>query len=1345
MAVINTNTKALFSQSALKRTEGSMSKAMEQLSTGKRINSASDDAAGMAIATRMSHQIRSLNQAVRNAGDAINLIQTAEGATNEITDMMIRMRELAIQAVNDTNANEQRSYLDLEFQQLKQEIVRIADVTEWNGFPVLNGTAGERVGEMPVFKTTSVSQFGSVLIDPTTVRTLAGTDDGDGVGERQEVVFSGTPSTSTSTGFITIAGVEINVTADDFDDGDLASYLTFITEKLSEDDQFSVDSGRTVEFDGVDTIKFTYTASDGDVDKITVYPPSDLSYTNPDAPARNAITNAKETFTDSGKFLKSGSLTIEYPGSGDVASAIFTTETGEEITMTGVLDTVNGTISFSDTDDFNASVLSGSLTYTFRNSDGDAEDISSRAVSLSVNVAGSIPSLRAGDLQINGIEIGASSADDDLLSPPNNASGSAIAKAAAINRRARDSGITAGETQTIAISGTPIPGTVVIGGVAVQITAAESTSVLATAKIAATLNSSTAFGAESGRSVRYAPGSTTLVIDFAANEGDVAKLTMSPGSTTLNGLVETTRTHSTMLPGTGVYAKVNENVLTGRAMSAESVATGTVFINGFASADITTTLNNTRQTRSSVVAAINAISDRTGVKAIDTGFDSQGVTLLATDGRNIEVRFETDSNSDLFGTRIGLREGVQSSTVSLESRVQAPVVLTSSATGDISRAGLIEGNFTKNQSVFNTDMRAPVVMPQAQLEAITIDDGALVDGEIFSVTINGYTFEAEVDSTANPAVETAQDIRDALVEAINTKASVMGVTASAGRSISELTLSANTAGTPFTYSVETDSVAATMPTQTVAKNVPADFKPLNAGDLVINGIKIRATSSADDNLSNRVAASSDPSSSAIALAAAINSHSSETGVRAQANPVVSKGLSTYTAYPDSGTYNLFVNGTTIEVDFEKGEAYSARRAKVIDAINQRVGQHGVTASDNGNGVTLESDGRNVSVWFDGGVKDLTAVSFGLEKGGSIEQVSRIVLGADAANTNSDDTASVVINGVTITSDTDAAIANGTDLASALFQKIQEKIDAGEIRNVEVSYDSGTTITITSTIAGTPFSLTGAAVASDDATLKIESVTANSVGNNDVIGLRAAKDHDGTDPVYVSNKALGAKTLYGTVRMISDPALLPLGLPSPIGAPPSDQEALVRATGKPFTVSAGVKGFGEDSNFASLGFQAGTFGGRASTDLDPPRVGRLAFQVGSGSNQMITIDLADFGKGGPITGEITGDVDLNVEQRRTRINTREGASSVLALLDTAMDKVNATRATMGAVMNRLEHTINNLSNVSTNLSASRSQIEDADYAAASTEMAKTQIMQQAATSVLAQANMSQQTVLKLLGG
>ena len=101
--------------------------------------------------------------------------------------------------------------------------------------------------------------------------------------------------------------------------------------------------------------------------------------------------------------------------------------------------------------------------------------------------------------------------------------------------------------------------------------------------------------------------------------------------------------------------------------------------------------------------------------------------------------------------------------------------------------------------------------------------------------------------------------------------------------------------------------------------------------------------------------------------------------------------------------------------------------------------------------------------------------------------------------------------------------------------------------------------------------------------------------------------------------------------------------------------------------------------------------------------------------------------------------------RTSIGSTEGAQAVLAKLDEAMDKVNQTRATMGAVMNRLDHVINNLTNVSMNLSASRSQIEDADYASASTELAKNQIMQQAATAVLAQANTSQQSVMKLLGG
>jgi flagellin len=140
MSVINTNVKSLQAQNAISINNRSLSTAMQQLSTGSRINSAKDDAAGMAISDKMTAQIRGLNQAIRNANDGIGLLQTAEGAMVEITNMMQRMRELAVQSANDTNAQDDREYLDLEFQQLKQEINRITKNTQWNGMNILDQT-----------------------------------------------------------------------------------------------------------------------------------------------------------------------------------------------------------------------------------------------------------------------------------------------------------------------------------------------------------------------------------------------------------------------------------------------------------------------------------------------------------------------------------------------------------------------------------------------------------------------------------------------------------------------------------------------------------------------------------------------------------------------------------------------------------------------------------------------------------------------------------------------------------------------------------------------------------------------------------------------------------------------------------------------------------------------------------------------------------------------------------------------------------------------------------------------------------------------------------------------------
>ena len=1437
MAVINTNVKALFSQAALKSGERSTAIAMQQLSTGKRINSARDDAAGMAIATRMTNQIRSLNMAVRNAGDAISLIQTAEGATNEITDMMVRMRELAIQAVNDTNANEQRSDLDLEFQQLKQEIVRIADTTEWNGFPVLNGSAGERVGEMPLYKVTSQNLSGPVFINPTTSRTLGGAD----AGEKQTLTIAG--SAPFGQGTIKVGGVSVVVDATDAASTD--ALANKIQQTLSNSSSFNQTSGRSVTVSG-STLTIAYTGADGNVDPIAVDASVITDATNTltmtAATTREAITQTKETFKDNGTFNKSGALSMSMSAAG-VVTAGFMTQAGETVNMTGTynssavtesaavtftdmvanqtvslggltytagasgataaqvaadfLSLANGysggnaasgtftgqlngfntdsaitdtatvvftsatsganvtdlvangsgdlpaisvtngapasSISFYKSVGSNAQVLGNDLIYTFQQSDATSADMSNREFNMNVDVAGSIPPLRAGDLKINDIDIGSSYASDDKVSPANNASGSAIAKAAAINRKAVATGITRGETQNIIVSGTPTAGTIVIGGVSVTLNALDTTSAAATAKIAAALQASPLFAATTGREINYTPGNSSLSITYAPSEGNISETQVNMGSTGLVGIVDTTAEAFTSSAGTGVFAKVNENVMSGQAMSGTSVLSGAIFINGFTSANISTVLNNPRETRANVVKAINLISDKTGVKATDTGSDTKGITLTAADGRNIEVSFETQSDANDFGARIGMRQGVQASTISLESKIPTPVVLSSDSTGDITRAGLVNGDFSRNQAVTNTSIRPTVAPSVAQVDSVTLT-GTPVAGDKYSVTVNGSTFS--YTAVAGAANLTSQKIRDELMSLVNANSDVP-VTAKAGRNTGEILFVSDKPGTSFTLNTSKSAgAAASVANVNVVENTRADYKPLGMDDLVINGVKIPASSSAGDEFSSTLPTSSDRSASALAIAAAINSQTPLTAVRAEANGAEVKGGGPLnTSLPVlSGptTQSLYVNGTKIDVEFVQGENADVRRNKVVDAINQRFGQHGVVAQNNGNGVSLVSDGRNMSVWFDSNVKDLSADSFGLNQGGAVAQVSRISI--DGTVTTSD-TSQVTINGVTVTSANPAA-ATSSSMATALETAINAAISSGALKNISVAVTNGV-LDITSTVPGSPFEVLGASVSNANGasavSMAINEVTANSQGSTLATGIRGGNANSTT-----------ALTAYGTVRMIAQAPQMP-GLPIPIGAPPSDYEKLLRANGKPFTVTSGADGFGNNSNFASLGFNEGTYGGRSSSDMDPPRVGRLAFQVGSSANQLITIDLADFGKGGPITGEITGDVDQNVESRTVRINTRDGASAVLAKLDAAMDHINDTRATMGAVMNRLDHVISNLSNVSMNLSASRSQIEDADYASASTDLAKNQIMQQAGTAVLAQANTSQQSVLKLLGG
>jgi len=147
--VINTNVASLNAQRHLQSSRGELEQAMERLSSGKRINSAMEDAAGLTIANSLSTKIKSLETAARNANDAISLIHLAEGALDAVSSMLVRMRELATQALNGTYSNDDRSNLNAEFGQLKSEITRISNNTYFNGISVIGQvrTLGDTVGD----------------------------------------------------------------------------------------------------------------------------------------------------------------------------------------------------------------------------------------------------------------------------------------------------------------------------------------------------------------------------------------------------------------------------------------------------------------------------------------------------------------------------------------------------------------------------------------------------------------------------------------------------------------------------------------------------------------------------------------------------------------------------------------------------------------------------------------------------------------------------------------------------------------------------------------------------------------------------------------------------------------------------------------------------------------------------------------------------------------------------------------------------------------------------------------------------------------------------------------------
>ena len=238
MAVVNTNVNASIAQNALVRNERSMNTAMERLSTGQRINSASDDAAGLAIASRMTSQIKGLDVAVRNANDGISMISTADGALVEVTNMLQRMRELALQASNGTTTSADRDYLNSEYTNLLVEIERIAQNTQWNGSDILDGTANGTSGTVAFQVGANGGQTVSVHFGNATNAAVAATGSGmlQDVASAAPTLTAATTASALTKGTSAVTAIDTaitNVNSQRATFGAAMNQLTYAVDNLS--------------------------------------------------------------------------------------------------------------------------------------------------------------------------------------------------------------------------------------------------------------------------------------------------------------------------------------------------------------------------------------------------------------------------------------------------------------------------------------------------------------------------------------------------------------------------------------------------------------------------------------------------------------------------------------------------------------------------------------------------------------------------------------------------------------------------------------------------------------------------------------------------------------------------------------------------------------------------------------------------------------------------------------------------------------------------------------------------------------------------------------------------------
>jgi flagellin len=902
--IINTNIASINAQRNLDKSQSANQQALQRLSSGLRINSAKDDAAGLSISTRFTSQIKGLNVAVRNAGDGIALAQTAEGALGSINDNLQRIRELAVQSANATNSDVDRDALQAEVSQLVDAISTTASETQFNGRNLLDGSfsATFQVGA-------NAGQTLDVSIAELTAEKLGSSQ---------------------------AAGVSAQGSDSGLQNGDLIINGEAISPSKSEDDTASVDNQAASAISKAAAIN-----SHSDETGVK-------AFVNENTVSGSEMTGA----------AMSGTITL------NGIEIELTTSTDTATTRASVAQAINAVS--DQTGIVATNTESDSLGVTLTAADG-------RNISLGVDTdAADFNSTLAGVASATGLALGATyDANADTGAFETYEGGFTL--------------VADGDVSEITISGGDGTGNgdlansgLVAGsydrGVA-QVTSTKITDSVS----GDTINETESFmfleGTATAVALQSTGGNNHSLFDLTG--GEVLTISDGQGNTATLGSAGTDVLTTDAAGGFGAD-KIRDalNAFSGVAATAETVvimsggdlnaqSAGTVLsifdttTSGAAAlASITFAGNTTSDTAQNIAAQINAFT--TGIVA----------TVLGTAGNsNVQI---TDTNGNTLNFSM---VGPTSSNLTLDLTVV-------SRTGATSAAQIVSGSTAANTVGTN-------VVAVGYVKDIEVDDGKV--GE-FSITSNKALVGTSLATVASlGSLTTFLATNGGLSSSVTGGAAVINVAA-----------------------VSDSNVAITQP-----------LTGLGDGDLVLNGVNIKASEAANDTASStqdssgNTIKSSLKEASGISVAAAINEVSGETGVSASVNETVvvggtggnfddgSGGGASYVA-GDSG--KLYINGVDIGtvslLDDGTGNIDEGRtRQSAIDLINAKSAQTGVTAEDNGESITLRAaDGRNVSVAIDNdeanntGRGDTFGAQIGLDS--AVDGIGEADIGVGTTTSNS---------------------------------------------------------------------------------------------------------------------------------------------------------------------------------------------------------------------------------------------------------------------------------------------------------------------------------------------------------